>query len=51
MKGRWEPEQDVILLTEVLSKGKKWSKIVEALDGKKNEHMIKNRYKSLIHKK
>jgi hypothetical protein len=35
----------------VLEKGKKWSKIVSALNDKKNEHMVKNRYKSLIHKK
>jgi hypothetical protein len=36
MKGKWEAEQDKILLSQVLEKGKKWSKIVEALDGKKN---------------
>ena len=45
------PYQDKILLEEVLDKGKKWSQIVPILEGKKNEHMIKNRYKSLIHRK
>lgn len=33
-----------------LSKGKRWSRIVELLDGTRTEHMIKNRYNSLISK-
>ena len=44
-------EQDIVLLQQVLERGKKWSQIAQALEGKKNEHMVKNRYKSLIHKK
>ena len=41
----------MILLNWVLKNGKKWSQIVPVLEGKKNEHMIKNRFKSLLHKK
>lgn len=33
-----------------LSRGKKWSRMVEELDGTRTEHMIKNRYNSLIAK-
>lgn len=50
MKGKWEISQDIILFTEVLENGKKWSKIALNLNGKKSEHMVKNRFKSIIHK-
>lgn len=32
----------------VYNKGKKWSDIAKKLDKSRTEHMIKNRYKSLL---
>ena len=31
-------------------KGKKWSAIAKQLNNTRTEHMVKNRYKSIIHK-
>jgi hypothetical protein len=35
----------------VLSNGRKWSKAIPLLHGSKSEHMIKNRFHSLLRKK
>lgn len=41
--------EDLIILSIVLKKGKKWSYISKKLDGR-TENQVKNRYKSLINK-
>lgn len=33
----------------MLEHGKKWSKVSKMLGGKRTEHMVKNRFKSLYH--
>ena len=38
------------MLRFVLEHGKKWSKIVEKLENTRTEHMVKNRFKSLLAK-
>lgn len=50
IKGIWTVEQDLTLLKYVLKNGKKWSQISKVLSDLKSEHMIKNRFNSLIHK-
>lgn len=47
----WSTEEDLIMLQEVLSNGRKWSKAIPLLHGSKSEHMIKNRFHSLLRKK
>ena len=40
----------MLIFEYALSKGKKWSRMVDMLRGSRTEHMIKNRYNSLISK-
>lgn len=39
------------MLKEILDNGRKWSKAISLLNGSKSEHMIKNRFHSLLKKK
>lgn len=41
--------EDLIILNNVLKKGKRWSYIAKKLEGR-TENQVKNRYKSLINK-
>lgn len=34
----------------IVREGKKWASISKMFDGSRTEHMVKNRYKSIIHK-
>ncbi len=38
------------IMRYVMEHGKKWSKIVEELKNTRTEHMVKNRFKSLLAK-
>ena len=49
-KGPWKPSEDIILLKEFLSIGKKWSNIAKKLNGR-TENAIKNRFTLLLDKK
>ncbi len=44
----WTQAEDLILLNTIKKKGKKWSIAVKELSSTRTEHMVKNRYKSLI---
>jgi len=46
----WGLKEDFTLITHVRNKGKKWAEISKLLKNRRNEHSIKNRYKSLITK-
>lgn len=50
---RWTQQEDQILIRHVVCCGKKWSKIMKVLGNHRTEHMIKNRFISLVlkHKK
>ena len=48
--GNWNPQEDILIFNFVIENGKKWSKLVPVLEGTRTEHMIKNRYNSLITK-
>lgn len=47
-KTEWTPAEDLVLLESVRLRGKKWSLAVRELDHARTEHMVKNRYKSLL---
>ena len=49
--GLWSPLEDYKIFKFVIENGKRWCKMVSILDDKRTEHMIKNRYNSLINKK
>lgn len=49
-RGEWTEEQDIALLTAADFLGCKWAVISRELGGVRTEHMVKNRYKSLISK-
>ena len=49
-KGKWTIEEDIALLSAVECLDCKWIEIYRELGGVRTEHMIKNRYKSLMKK-
>ena len=42
-------KEDLVILNNVLKKGKRWSYIARKLEGR-TENQVKNRFKSLINK-
>ena len=44
----WSIEEDTILIRTVFEKGKKWALISKQLDCRRTEHMVKNRFNSLM---
>lgn len=49
-RGLWTPQEDIKIFRFVLEYGKRWCKLVPVLKETRTEHMIKNRYNSLINK-
>lgn len=49
-RGEWTPQEDLSIFKYVMEYGKHWCKIVPILKDSRTEHMIKNRYNSLINK-
>lgn len=47
-RGQWTLEEDIKLLQEAEIFQRKWASIFEEFEGKRTQHMIKNRYNSLI---
>lgn len=48
--GQWTLEEDLIIFNFVSEHGKRWCKLVPLLNDCRTEHMIKNRFNSLINK-
>ena len=48
--GDWTLEEDRKLIDSVTKFGKRWAMIGKHLDDKRTEHMVKNRYNSLVSK-
>lgn len=48
--GNWTANEDFVIFKYVCENGKRWSKIVPLLHETRTEHMIKNRYNSLVSK-
>lgn len=48
LSGLWEHDEDIIILREVLSRGHKWAEICKGFLPHRTEHMLKNRFKSLL---
>lgn len=49
-RGNWTPNEDLEIFKFVAEYGKRWSKLVPVLQQTRTEHMIKNRYNSLVNK-
>ena len=49
-KSEWSPEEDYIIVNTVLENGRKWALAAKLAGSKRTEHMIKNRYNSLVAK-
>ena len=47
-RGEWDPSEDALIVSFILKHGKKWAVISKELDGRRTEHMVKNRYKKLL---
>ena len=47
-KEKWSEKEDLLLMKKVKSDGLKWSDIAKYFKGCRTEHMVKNRYNSLI---
>jgi hypothetical protein len=43
-------EEDILLAKLFLSEGRKWSQVSRKMGGSRTEHMVKNRYKTLVSK-
>lgn len=48
LHSEWTHQEDLTLLSTVRAHGKKWSLVVRKLENTRTEHMVKNRFKSLI---
>lgn len=48
VRTEWTVTEDLVLLNAIKKKGKRWSLAVKELKHTRTEHMVKNRYKSLI---
>lgn len=46
--GQWEEKEDRFIVEYILGKGRRWSEIGRKLEKQRTEHMIKNRYKTLL---
>jgi hypothetical protein len=44
----WTLEEDTMLVKAVYEKGKKWALISKLLESRRTEHMVKNRFNSLL---
>jgi hypothetical protein len=44
----WTKDEDITLMLTIKNSGKKWSLVVKKLRNTRTEHMVKNRYKSLL---
>ena len=44
----WTTLEDYELIQSIIKNGKKWSKVAKDLGEKRTEHMVKNRFKSLL---
>lgn len=49
IKSEWRVEEDLELIMSVKQIGKRWAKVSKSLNGRRTEHMVKNRFKSLYH--
>lgn len=47
-RSKWTSLEDYELIKAIKQHGKKWAKVAKILGSNRTEHMIKNRYKSLI---
>ena len=47
---KWSIEEDVFLFRHASQIGTKWAKISKALNGVRTEHMVKNRFNSIVKK-
>lgn len=48
--GEWTLDEDLKLVEYVMKFGKRWAMIGKHLEDKRTEHMVKNRYNSLLSK-
>jgi hypothetical protein len=49
-RGLWTSQEDLKIFKFVMEYGKRWCKLVPVLKDTRTEHMIKNRYNSLLNK-
>lgn len=49
-RGAWTPAEDHLIFTFIQQQGKHWSRIVPLLNHTRTQHMIKNRYNSILSK-
>lgn len=47
---KWTLAEDILLFQLVSRNGTKWAQISKDMDGVRTEHMVKNRFNSLIRK-
>lgn len=48
LKDGWTKEEDTLLVDLVDQYGSKWAKVAKKFGGRRTEHMIKNRYQSIV---
>jgi Myb-like DNA-binding protein FlbD len=49
-RGAWSIVEDNVIFKYIRENGKHWSKIIPLLNHTRTEHMIKNRYNSVVSK-
>ena len=48
LSGGWTLEEEQRFVFLILNMGRKWSKIARELESNRTEHMVKNRYKTIL---
>jgi len=48
IRSEWTTIEDYELINTILRTGKKWSKVAKELGNRRTEHMVKNRFRSML---
>ena len=48
LSGSWTPQEEKNFAKFILNEGKRWSKVARSMNTHRTEHMVKNKYKTIM---